>query len=53
MKAALYLAVEVETLARMYAQALSLGEPPILSDEEIDRVMKQMHDVHYGPMAAE
>jgi L-fuculose-phosphate aldolase len=53
LKSALYLAVEVETLARMYVQALSLGEPPILSDEEIDRVMKQMRNVHYGPMAAE
>jgi L-fuculose-phosphate aldolase len=42
----------VETLARMYVQALSLGEPPILSDEEIDIVMKQMRNVHYGPMAA-
>ena len=53
MKSALYLAVEVETLARMYVQALSLAEPPILSDEEIDRVMKQMRDIHYGPVAAE
>ncbi|MGA2495662.1 MAG: class II aldolase/adducin family protein [Roseiarcus sp.] len=52
MKSALYLAVEVETLARMYVQALSLGEPPILSDEEIDRVMKQMQDIRYGPTAA-
>ena len=52
-KSALYLAVEVETLARMYVQALSLGEPPILSNEEMDKVMKQMRDVHYGPVAAE
>ena len=51
-KLALYLAVEVETLARQYVQALSLGEPPILSREEIDRVIKQMRGVHYGPMAA-
>jgi len=53
MKSALYLAVEVETLARMYVQALSLGEPPILSNEELDKVMKQMRDIHYGSMAAE
>jgi L-fuculose-phosphate aldolase len=53
MKSALHLAVEVETLARMYVQALSLGEPRVLSDEEIDRVMKQMRDTHYGPTAAE
>ena len=52
LKSALYLAVEVETLARMYVQALSLGEPPVLSDEEIDRVMKQMRNTHYGPTAA-
>jgi L-fuculose-phosphate aldolase len=51
-KTALQLAVEGETLARMYVQALSLGEPPILSDEEIDRVMKQMRGIQYGPMAA-
>lgn len=53
MKSALHLAVEVETLARMYVQALSLGEPRVLSDEEIDRVMKQMRNTHYGPTAAE
>jgi L-fuculose-phosphate aldolase len=52
LKSALYLAVEVETLARMYVQALSLGEPPVLSDEEIDRVMKQMRNTHYCPTAA-
>ncbi len=51
-KSALKLAVEVETLARMYIGALSLGEPPILSDEEMDRVVQQMRDLHYGPMAA-
>jgi L-fuculose-phosphate aldolase len=46
--AALWLAIEVETLARMYAQALALGEPPILSDEEMGRVLEQMRRMDYG-----
>jgi L-fuculose-phosphate aldolase len=45
---ALALAVEVETLSRLYVQALTLGEPPILSDEEMDRVIKQMKNMSYG-----
>jgi L-fuculose-phosphate aldolase len=49
---ALRLAVEVETLARMYVVALALGEPPLLSDEEIDRVMRQMREVGYGAATA-
>lgn len=35
---ALALAVEVETLARMYWQALQVGEPVLLDDEEMARV---------------
>jgi L-fuculose-phosphate aldolase len=45
---ALWLAVEVETLSRMYVQALTLGDPPILSDEEMDRVIRQMKQMSYG-----
>jgi L-fuculose-phosphate aldolase len=45
---ALRLAIEVETLARMYVQALTLGEPPILSDEEMARVIEQMRRMSYG-----
>ena len=45
---ALWMAVEVETLSRMYAQALTLGEPPILPDEEMDRVIAQMKRMSYG-----
>ena len=45
---ALALAVEVETLARLYVQALTLGEPPILSDEEMARVIQQMKNMSYG-----
>ncbi len=45
---ALWLAVEVETLAKMYVHALTLGPPPILSDEEMGRVMDQMRRMSYG-----
>lgn len=48
MASALWLAIEVETLARMYVQALSLGEPPVLSDEEMGRVLDQMRRMSYG-----
>ncbi len=47
---ALWLAVEVETISRMYVQALTLGEPPILSDEEMARVIGQMQRMSYGQM---
>jgi len=47
---ALWLAIEVETLSRMYVQALTLGEPPILSDEEMARVIGQMQRMSYGQM---
>ena len=46
--AALALAIEVETLSRLYVQALTLGEPPILSDEEMARVIQQMKNMSYG-----
>ncbi len=45
---ALRLAVEVETLARMYLQALQLGEPPLLSPEQMHAVHAQFHGLHYG-----
>lgn len=45
---ALWMAIEVETLARMYVQALSIGEPPVLSDEEMERVIAQMTRMSYG-----
>ena len=40
--AALALAVEVETLAAQYVAALSLGEPPELSDAEIGEVLDKL-----------
>lgn len=39
---ALWLSVEVETLARQYHGALQLGEPRLLSKEEIARVLEKM-----------
>ncbi len=45
---ALGIAVEVETLARMYLQALQLGEPPLLSDGQMQAVHAQFRDLHYG-----
>lgn len=43
---ALWLAVEVETLARQYVGCLQLGEPPVLSSEEIQNVISRM--ANYG-----
>lgn len=48
MESALWMATEVETLSRLYVQALTLGDPPILSDEEMDRVIGQMQRMSYG-----
>ncbi len=45
---ALALAIEVETLAHMYLQALQLGEPPHLAPAEMERVQQRMADLHYG-----
>jgi len=45
---ALWLAIEVETLSRLYVQALTLGDPPILSDDEMARVIRQMRQMSYG-----
>jgi L-fuculose-phosphate aldolase len=39
---AMWLAVEVETLARQYHGCLALGEPPVLSSEEIENVRLRM-----------
>lgn len=44
---ALWLAVELETLARQYVIALTLGGPNILPDAEIERVVEKFRD--YGP----
>jgi L-fuculose-phosphate aldolase len=44
---ALWLAVELETLCRQYAIALSIGKPKILPDDEIARVIEKFKS--YGP----
>lgn len=48
LEGALWLGIEVETLSRLYVQALSIGEPPVLSDEEMERVIAQMQRMSYG-----
>jgi L-fuculose-phosphate aldolase len=48
LEGALWLAIEVETLSRMYVQALTLGEPPVLPDDEMERVIAQMKRMSYG-----
>jgi L-fuculose-phosphate aldolase len=44
---AMWLAVEVETLARQYHGCLQIGAPPLLSKEEIENVRARM--AGYGP----
>ena len=48
LEAALQVAVEVETLARMYLQALQLGAPPLLSAAQMQQVHAQFKGLHYG-----
>jgi L-fuculose-phosphate aldolase len=43
---AMWLAVEVETLARQYHGCLQIGRPPLLPADEIERVRQKMAD--YG-----
>ena len=45
---ALRVAIEVETLARMYLQALQLGEPPQLTAAQMAAVQAQFRGLHYG-----
>lgn len=44
---ALYIACEVENLARQYALSLALGGPVLLEAEEMQRVLEKFE--HYGP----
>ncbi len=39
---AMWLAVEVETLARQYVNCLQIGDPPVLSSQEIENVIDRM-----------
>ncbi|WP_340301381.1 class II aldolase/adducin family protein [Roseobacter sp. HKCCD5988] len=45
---ALAMAIEVESLAKIYINACAFGEPPVLSDNEMDRVLEQMKRMSYG-----
>ncbi|MBM5806263.1 MAG: class II aldolase [Cyanobacteria bacterium M_surface_10_m2_179] len=45
---ALALAVEVETLARIYLQARAIGAPPLLSGEQMEQVRHQFRTLLYG-----
>lgn len=45
---ALWMASEVETISRLYVQALVMGEPPVLPDDEMERVIAQMKRMSYG-----
>ena len=45
---ALWRAVEVETLAKMYVHALAIGEPPRLSEAQMAQVIEQIRRMSYG-----
>lgn len=45
---ALWLAVEVENLAKVYVHALAMGEPPRLSDTEMAEVHRTIEALKYG-----
>jgi len=48
---ALRIAIEVDTLAQMYLQALQLGEPPLLSAAQMAAVHQQFSSLLYGAAA--
>lgn len=45
---ALWLAIEVETLARLYQQILALRDPLLLPEDEMQRVIDQIRNKKYG-----
>ena len=47
---ALALTAEAETLARLYLKTLAAGQPHILPDDEMDRVIERFKDFGYGPL---
>ena len=50
---AMWLAVEVETLARQFHGCLQIGGPRLLPDDEIDRVLLRFKEYAYQPKAKE
>lgn len=51
LRTAFTIAEEIELVARIYYQAKSVGEPVILSDEEMDRVIKRFQT--YGQLTSD
>ncbi|MBK9082597.1 MAG: class II aldolase/adducin family protein [Rhizobiales bacterium] len=49
---AMWRAVELETLARMYYSALAVGKPTILPDDEITRIAERFRGYGYRPRGA-
>ena len=47
-KQSLMLGCEVEAMAKMYIKALSIGNTDVLSNEEMDKVVKRMERMSYG-----
>ncbi|MEM7441758.1 MAG: class II aldolase/adducin family protein, partial [Pseudomonadota bacterium] len=45
---AMWLAVELETLAAQYVECLQMGNPPVLDDDEIERVKNKIESGSYG-----
>ncbi len=45
---ALWLATEIEVLAKMYVHALTIGEPPLLSMAEMEQVIEQIRRMSRG-----
>ena len=45
---AMWRAVEIETLAKMYVHALAIGEPSVLTAEQMAQVIEQMRRMSYG-----
>ena len=48
LKDAFFLGCEVEAISKMYVKVLSIGNTPILSDEEMHKVIQQMKRMSYG-----
>jgi ribulose-5-phosphate 4-epimerase/fuculose-1-phosphate aldolase len=50
---ALWMAAEVETIARLYVQALVIGEPPVLPDggDGAGHRPDAAHELRHGPRA--
>jgi L-fuculose-phosphate aldolase len=50
---AMWLAIEVETLAHQYVEVLQIGGPVLLPDDEIDRVLEKFKDYGLKPKSGD